>query len=53
MEILNQNRNWNNRNIINMIDLFNTNGNLSSIEELKNQYGIRGTFLDIQNVFTN
>ena len=41
---------WYTRCIINVIDLFNSDGGLLTIDELRNMYGIRGTFLDLQRM---
>ena len=43
-------RNWHNKGIRYISDLFDESGNLFELDMLKNRYGLSGTFLDYQSV---
>jgi hypothetical protein len=46
-------KNWYNKNIFYIIDLFDDNGNLIEFEQLKTMYGIQGTYLDYLRLWSN
>ena len=44
-------KNWDNKGIKTIGDILNNNGNFYTFDALKEIYGVRGTFLNYENIY--